>query len=350
MFSIPSLPSIFDSKLAQNLQVAIDQKTKPPGSLGMLEQLAQQIGLIVKNPQPQIIDPTIFIFAADHGVVAEQISAYPQCVTWQMVENFLASGAAINVFAQQNGARLCVVDAGVNHDFGARDNLIDRKIAHGSANFAQTPAMQLAQCEQALLAGQALMADCPGNVVGFGEMGIGNTTASAALMHLLTDLPLSACVGSGTGLDNQGVQHKQQVIANAIALHRAQGTVLSTPLEILACFGGFEIAMMIGAMLEAARLRKVLLIDGFIVSTALLVACRMQPTILEYCVFSHCSAELGHQHLLAHLSAQPLLALNLRLGEGTGCALALPLLEAAVNFLQHMASFEAAQVSQQNAA
>lgn len=337
-----AISSTADPALTTALDKAINNKTKPLGSLGVLEKLARQIGLIQQTAAPALHQPAILIFAADHGIVAENISAYPQSVTWQMVENFLAQGAAINVFARQNQCALQVIDAGVNHEFGPRDGLLDRKVAAGTRNFAAEPAMSEEQCARAMAHGAALAAALDGNVVGFGEMGIGNTTAAAAIMHKLTGIPLAECVGSGTGLSADGVQHKQQVIARACALHAA----VSEPLDILATFGGFEIAMMAGAMLGAAARRKVLLIDGFIVTSALLVAARLQPAILDYCVFSHCSDENGHKGMLRHLGARPLLQLDLRLGEGTGCALALPLLHAAVNFLGEMATFESAQVNE----
>jgi len=342
---IPAISPIANDALALALDQAIDNKTKPLGSLGRLEALAKQIGMIQKTTQPALVEPALLVFAGDHGIVAEGVSAYPQEVTWQMVENFLAGGAAINVFARQNGCALQVVDAGVNHDFGTRPGLVDRKIARGTRNFAHEAAMTPEECALSLERGMALVRDLPGNVVGFGEMGIGNTTTAAALMHKLTDTPLAECVGAGTGLAPAGIQRKRAVLDSAMRTH-AQ---VSEPLAVLATFGGFEIAMMAGAMLQAAALRKVLLIDGFIVTSALLVAARLQPAILDYCVFAHCSDEQGHGRMLEHLGAQPLLQLGLRLGEGTGGALALPLLHAAVNFLNQMATFGSAQVSTQSA-
>jgi len=339
---IPSIAPTADTALSQSLTGAINNKTKPVGSLGRLESLAAQLGLIQCSTKIGIECPAIFIFAGDHGVVAEGVSAYPQDVTWQMVENFLADGAAINVFARQNGCALHIVDAGVNHDFGVRPGLLDRKVAPGTRNFANEPAMSSQECAAALDHGMHLMRDLSGNVVGFGEMGIGNTTAAAALMHKLTGQPLARCVGAGTGLNAEGIVHKEQVIAAAVARHADA----AEPLEVLATFGGFEIAMMCGAMLQAAAQRKVLLIDGFIVTAALLVAARLQPAILDYCVFSHSSGEHGHALLLEQLGAKPLLDLGLRLGEGTGSALALPLLHAAANFLNQMATFASAQVSE----
>lgn len=345
---IPAIAPTADAALSQALAAAIDNKTKPRGSLGLLERLASQVGLIQQTVTPQLLAPEILVFAGDHGVVAENISAFPQSVTWQMVFNFLQQGAAINVFAKQNHCALQVIDAGVNYDFGVLPGLVDRKVAHGTANFAQQPAMDASQCRTALAHGMSLAHALEGNVVGFGEMGIGNTTAAAALMHVLGGVPLAECVGAGTGLDSAGVAHKQQVVEAAVQLHLAAGLQVTQPLEVLRTFGGFEIAMMVGAMLQAAALRKVLMIDGFIVSSALLVAARVQPAILDYCVFSHCSDEHGHRRMLAEFGARPLMQLDLRLGEGTGAALAMPLLFAAVNFLREMASFESAGVSQKN--
>lgn len=338
---IPHIAPTADAALSQSLADAINNKTKPLGSLGRLESLAAQLGMVQRSTTVRIVDPAILVFAADHGVVAEGVSAYPQEVTWQMVENFLADGAAINVFARQNGCALHVVDAGVNHDFGVRAGLLDRKVGRGTRNFAREPAMSRQELGAALEHGMALVRDLHGNVLGFGEMGIGNTTAAAAIMHKLTGLPLPQCAGAGTGLSNEGIQRKQQVIAAAVDKHAGA----DDPLEVLATFGGFEIAMMAGAMLKAAELRKLLLIDGFIVTSALLAAARLQPAILDYCVFAHCSDENGHRLMLEALGAQPLLHLGLRLGEGTGSALALPLLHAAANFLNEMATFASAQVS-----
>jgi nicotinate-nucleotide--dimethylbenzimidazole phosphoribosyltransferase len=342
--TIPHISPISNESLAEQLDRAINNKTKPLGSLGILEVLAKQIGLVQNTTSPELREPAILVFAGDHGVVAEGVSAFPQDVTWQMVENFLAGGAAINVFARQNGCSLRVVDAGVNHDFGAREGLVNRKVAPGTRNFAQEKAMSAQECMEAIEYGMELVEELPGNVLGFGEMGIGNTTAAAALMHKLTGIPVTECVGAGTGLNAEGVLHKQRVIEAAVALHDANGA-----LPVLTTFGGFEIAMMAGAMLKAAERRMILVIDGFIVTSALLVAARIKPDVLDYCVFSHCSDESGHKRMLEHLVARPLLNLGLRLGEGTGAALAVPLLHAAVNFLNQMATFESAQVSEKSA-
>lgn len=338
-----------DRGLVGDLQRKIDQKTKPLGALGQLETLALQLGLIQQSLSPQLHKPHILVCAGDHGAAKAGVSAYPQDVTWQMVENFLAGGAAINVFARQHGLGLVVADAGVAHDFGPRPGLVNAKVAAGTANYLTGAAMTAAQCEQALAAGAAIVRDLAGqgcNVLGFGEMGIGNTASASLLTHCLTELPLSAVVGRGTGLDDAGVVRKRGLLEQALAAWMDRS---SEPLAVLAHFGGFEIAMMTGAMLAAAAAGMVLLIDGFIVTSALLVAEKIAPALRDYCVFSHCSDESGHRLQLDHLQAKPLLQLGLRVGEGTGAALAWPLLVAACGFLGEMASFEGAGVSEKTA-
>jgi nicotinate-nucleotide--dimethylbenzimidazole phosphoribosyltransferase len=342
--------SPLDPALRAALQDKIDRKTKPVGALGLLEKLALQIGLIQQSLSPQLNAPQLLVFAGDHGAAAAGVSAYPQEVTWQMVENFLAGGAAINVFCRQNGLALAVVDAGVAHDFAPCAGLIDAKIARGTANYLETAAMSPAQCAEALRRGAELVrarAATGCNVLALGEMGIGNTASASLITHCLTGAPLPDCVGRGTGLDDAGLSRKQVLLGRALARYRAAGganTPHGAPLSVLAEFGGFEIAMMAGAVLAAAEARMLLLIDGFIVTSALLVAARLAPAVLDYCVFCHHSAEAGHRAQLAALKAEALLDLGLRLGEGTGAALAYPLIEAAVNFLNEMASFDAAGV------
>ncbi len=341
-FHIPALAQ----SLAPAIHDKINQKTKPLGALGALEALALQLALIQNTLQPSLNRPVVLVFAADHGITEAGVSPYPQAVTQQMVLNFLAGGAAINVFARQHGMLVRVVDAGVNHLFAAHADLIDAKIAMGTANFLHTPAMTQAQCEQALAQGAQLARAeiaAGSNVLAFGEMGIGNTSAAAVLMSVLSQTPIAQCVGRGTGLDDAGVQHKTEVLAQAIAHHALDAHDV---FAVLRTFGGFEIAMMAGAMLAAAEQKAVLLIDGFICSAALLVAAKLQPNIVQYCVFAHCSDESGHAALLRHLNAQALLNLGLRLGEGTGAVLAYPLLQSAVNFMREMASFASANVSQ----
>ncbi|WP_371323773.1 nicotinate-nucleotide--dimethylbenzimidazole phosphoribosyltransferase [Dechloromonas sp. ZY10] len=342
--------STVDREIAAKLQHKIDRKTKPLGALGQLERLALQLGLIQQTLSPELRRPQMLVFAGDHGAAKAGISAFPQEVTWQMVENFLAGGAAINVFARLNGLELSVVDAGVAHDFAPRPGLLDAKVAPGTANYLEQPAMTGAQCAQALEHGAGIVRRLAAegcNVVGFGEMGIGNTASASLLTHALTGASLADCIGRGAGLDDAGLARKQALLEQALARYAAAGgqTVGGDPLTLLAEFGGFEIAAMVGAMLAAGEAGMVLLVDGFIVSSAALVACRVQPALRDYCVFCHRSAEPGARAQLQALQAEALLDLGLRLGEGTGAALAFPLLQAAAAFLNEMASFESAGVA-----
>lgn len=344
MLPVFNIAPLADVALKESLQRKIDGKTKPLGALGRLERLALQVGQVQGTLAPSLRSPEMLVFAGDHGVAAAGVSPFPQEVTRQMVLNFMAGGAAINVFAKQNGMAVRVVDAGVNHDFGPVDGLIAAKIGYGTRNFLEAPAMTRADCESAIAKGAEIAAaeiaqGC--NVLGFGEMGIGNTSAAAILTSKLCGLPIEQCVGRGTGLDDAGLSKKQALLSAAIAKHPE----VTASLEVLATFGGFEIAMMAGAMLAAAERRALLLIDGYIATSALLVAASLYPAIKDYCVFAHESGEPGHARQLAWLGVEPLLSLDMRLGEGTGAALAYPLVQAAVNFLNDMASFESAGVS-----
>ncbi len=339
-----------DQGLAATLQHKIDQKTKPLGALGQLEALARKVGLIQQSLTPQLAQPQMLVFAGDHGAAKAGVSAFPQDVTWQMVENFLAGGAAINVFARQNGLALSVVDAGVAHEFGSRPGLIDAKVAAGTASYIDQPAMSPDQCAAAIARGADIvrgLAASGCSVVGFGEMGIGNTASASLITHCLTGVSLAECVGRGTGLDDAGLVRKQALLDKALSRYRSVGGS-DDALAVLAEFGGFEIAMMVGAMLAAAEAKMVLLIDGFIDSSAALTAARLFPAFTDYCVFCHRSAEPGHRAQLQAMQAEPLLDLGLRLGEGTGAALAYPLVRAALAFLNEMASFESAGVSGQD--
>lgn len=345
LFAISSPGNSLDAALLDK----INNKTKPLGALGQLEQLALQIGRIQKTLTPALSNPQILVFAGDHGAAKAGVSAYPQDVTWQMVENFLAGGAAINVFAKHNGLGLRVIDSGVAHDFGARDGLVDAKVGPGTRNYIEEPAMSAHECAAALVKGAEIarkLADEGCNVLGFGEMGIGNTAAASLITHALTGASLEDCVGRGTGLDDAGLARKRGLLAQAVA--RAALPADADPMNVLAEFGGFEIVMMAGAMLGAAERGMTLLIDGFIVTSALLAASRIAPAIREYCVFCHRSAEPGHLAQLKDLQADPLIDLGLRLGEGTGAALAWPLVSASVAFLNEMASFASAGVSEKS--
>jgi nicotinate-nucleotide--dimethylbenzimidazole phosphoribosyltransferase len=341
MLNFPDMNDLTQTALAARLQHRLDQKTKPVGSLGRLESLALQLGLIQGTEAPQLSQPQMVVFAADHGLAAQGVSLYPSDVTWQMVENFLAGGAAVSVLARQHGLALTVVDAGVAHDFKPRPGLQLRKVAPGTQDASQGPAMTAAQCQTALEHGAEVVRSLPGNALLLGEMGIGNTSSAALLMARLTGLPIDQCVGRGTGLDDAGVQRKLVVLRQTLERHAPA----VEPLQALAAMGGFEIAMMVGAVLEAAVQNRVIVVDGFIASSAVLVAQALQPLVLQRCVFAHQSDEQGHARMLAHLQVQPLLNLGLRLGEGSGAALAWPLLESSCRILAEMASFESAGVS-----
>ncbi|MDP3912708.1 MAG: nicotinate-nucleotide--dimethylbenzimidazole phosphoribosyltransferase [Bacteroidota bacterium] len=329
--------------LEEQLKHKIDFKTKPPGALGLLEELALQIGQIQNTLTPELKNPTLLVFAADHGLTDEGISSFPKEVTWQMVMNFVAGGAAINVFCRQNGINLKVVDAGVDFDFPEGIPVINAKIARGTRNMRREPAMTLEECAAAIQKGRELVklevaGGC--NIIGFGEMGIGNTSASSLLMHRFLDIPIEECTGSGTGMRGEQLTHKMQILKKVSEKYDPK-----TPEETLAAFGGLEIGMMVGAMLEARDQQMILLIDGFIATAAALTAIRINPEVRENCVFCHSSDERGHRLMLQNMNARPMLQLNLRLGEGTGAALALPLVQAAVNFLNEMASFETSGVA-----
>lgn len=332
-----------NSSLRSTLQNKINQKTKPFGALGQLENLALQIGLVLNTLNPEIIKPMILIFAADHGIAQSGVSAYPSSVTAQMVLNFLNGGAAINVFARQHNLALKIVDTGVNAEFEARENLVNLKIGFGTQNFLNSPAMTESDCEKAFGNGALLIQELKengSNCVGFGEMGIGNTASAAILMHLFTKIPLDECVGRGTGLNDEQLENKKILLKQAVENHPN----LKTPTEILATFGGFEIATMVGAYLKAAELKMLILVDGFVCGAALLVALQFNPLILDFCIFSHVGSENGHRALLNFFNAKPLLNLEMRLGEGSGIALAYPLIQSAILFLNEMATFEEAGV------
>ena len=338
---LPTITPTADPALRAQLQHKIDHKTKPLGALGQLEGLALQLGLIQRSETVALTQPQMVVFAADHGVAFEAVSAYPQAVTVQMVANMLAGGAAVNVFARQHGFALQVVDAGVAAELPAHPQLLPRKVALGTRNLCIEPAMTATQVRTALTAGMHVVRDLPGNVVAFGEMGIGNTSAAALLLTRLAGVPLMDATGRGTGLNDEQLARKRDVLARALG----RNPTATAPLAALADVGGFEIAMMTGAMLQAAAERRVVLVDGFIAGAAALVAHALVPQVLDYLVFCHRSAERGHSALLAHLEAQPLLALELRLGEGSGALLAWPLVQSAASFLNEMASFESAGVS-----
>ncbi|MCU4177857.1 nicotinate-nucleotide--dimethylbenzimidazole phosphoribosyltransferase [Carboxylicivirga sp. N1Y90] len=332
------------NQLNESIQKKIDLKTKPLGALGALEKIAFKVCQIQQTLKPELSKPSILVCAGDHGVTEEKISPFPQEVTFQMVMNFLGGGAAINVFSRQHGIQLLVADTGVNYDFESNTNLLDLKIRKGTRNFAVEPAMTIEECKQAMENGAQLVDKLHSegcNIIGFGEMGIGNTTAAAALLCKYTDCTATEASGAGTGLDKEGISHKAQVIEKALLLH--QNT--SSPMDILATFGGLEIATICGAILKAAELKMIILSDGFIATSALLAAHAINPNVTDYCLYAHQSEEQGHRLMLQHLKADAILQLGMRLGEGTGSAIAFPLVQSAVNFINEMSSFEDAGVS-----
>lgn len=347
MFNIcPPLENVSESFVAA-LQEKIDFKTKPLGSLGLLEDVAFKIALLQQTLTPAIHKPSVIIFAADHGVAEEGVSLFPQEVTQQMLFNFFADGAAINCFSKQHGLILKIVNAGVKANFDEVNNahFINQPIALGTHNFAQQAAMSKEQCLEAIKRGaevtqQQHAQGC--NVIGFGEMGIANTTSAAAIMSALLDLSGQQCAGRGTGLDEASVLIKASVIDAAVDKYQLHN---KDALSVLQTVGGFEIAMIVGAMLKAAELSMLVLVDGFIASSAALVASKMEGDFLQYTQFCHQSEEQAHQRLLASMGATALLNLGMRLGEGSGVAVAFPLIVSAVTFLNEMASFTAAGVS-----
>ena len=343
----PTLPlaPFGDAALRDQVQAALDAKTKPRGALGRLEALALQLALIQGSGQPQLCEPQLVVLAADHGIAAQGVSAYPAEVTRQMVLNFLAGGAAVSVLARQHGLALTVADCGVAAEFEPHPRLRRLKVPgaeHGTADASVGPAMSEAQSQAAILQGRRLVTALPGNVLLLGEMGIGNSSAAALLMARLTGEALAVCAGRGTGLDDTGLAHKRAVLQRALAANAGA----TAPLQALAALGGLEIAAMVGAVQQAVAEGRVIVVDGFITTAAVAVAAALQPALLQRCVFAHRSSETGHARWLQHLNAQPLLDLDLRLGEGSGAALAWPLLESACRVLVEMASFSSAGVSQ----
>ena len=323
-----------------------DSLTKPLGSLGILEELSVKIAGITGNPRPQIIQEIIFTLAGDHGVVAEGVTAYPQEVTAQMVYNFLRGGAAINVLARQVGAKVVVADMGVAADLGPHPELVIKKIAPGTANMAQGPAMTQEQAIQSIQAGIELVEErlATGlDLIATGDMGIGNTTPSSALAALFTGQPVAEVTGRGTGIDDGTFDNKVRVIERALQVNQPDA---SDALDALAKVGGFEIGGLAGIMLAGAAHRVPVVIDGFISGAAALIAVGLAPQAKEFLIPAHCSAEAGHRAILNHLGLRPLLDLDLRLGEGTGAALGMMLVEAACNILNEMATFSDAGVSE----
>lgn len=326
------------------LEQKINNLTKPKGSLGRLEELALQIGLIQQTLTPQLCHPQNIIFAADHGIVAEGVSVSPKEITWQQIFNFLHGGAGVNFLCRQHGFELKIVDAGVDYDLPYDRGIINRKVRRGTANFLHEAAMSEEEMERCLEHGAEVVEQCRkegSNVLSFGEMGIGNTSASSLWMHTLTGIPLADCVGAGSGLNQEGVSHKLHVLQQALDNYRGNGTTV----DLMSYFGGLEMVMAVGAMLQAAQRGMVILVDGFIMTNCILAASKLSPEVLKYAIFCHCGDEAGHRLVLDALDAKPILHLGLRLGEGTGAICAYPIIDSAVRMINEMDSFAHASIT-----
>lgn len=337
-----------DRRMLPQVQARLDRLTKPPGSLGRLEELAIQYVLITGEIKPSVPRGAVFTFAADHGVALEGVSAYPREVTAQMVLNFLRGGAGVNVLARHAGIEVRVVDIGVAHDFGWTPELISKKVMPGTKNFLSEPAMHREQAEQALMAGVEVATQAAQDgigLIGTGDMGIGNTTASAAITSVITGRPATEVTGRGTGIDEATHARKVAVIEQALKRHRPDP---ADALDVMAKIGGLEIGGLAGLILGAAAARVPVVLDGFIAGAAALIAVGLQPQCRGYLIASHRSVERGHQVLLDHLGLKPLLDLDLRLGEGTGACLGMSLVSAAIKVLTEMATFDEAGVSEKS--
>lgn len=339
-FDIPPL----DENYRAPLQNKIDNLTKPKGSLGLLEELAMQIGMIQHTLSPKLCRPCNVLFGADHGVITEGVSVSPKEVTWQQMLHFGRGGAGISFLCRQHGFKLVVVDAGVDYDFPPEAGIIDAKVGRGTRNYLHESAMTPEEWDLCLRRGAEVVHrqhEEGTNIISFGEMGSGNTSSTSLWMHLLTGIPLAECVGAGAGLDTEGIRHKYDVLSRALANYSGGESVL----EKLAWYGGYEMAMAVGGMLRAAELGMVVLVDGFIMTACMLAATRICPHVSEYAVYGHQGDESGHRRMLEALHAKPLLRLGLRLGEGSGAVCSYPIVDSAVRMVNEMDAFEKVDVT-----
>jgi len=340
-FKIDSL----SDNLNKELQEKIDTKTKPIGSLGMLEKIALQLGKIQNSLNPEINNPNVVVFAGDHGIADDGVSFYPKSVSYQMLYNYMEGGAASTVFAKQHGIKFNVVDAGVDHDFDPSLPIINRKLAYGTKNYRFEAAMTKEQCLEGIKRGAKVIEEIHQNgcnFIIFGEKGIGNTSSASLILSLLGDISLEECVGRGTGLDKEGVKSKFDLLNEGLSKYNQS----KDPIDVLTHFGGFEIVMIVGAMLKAAELKMTLLIDGFIITSALLAAFKINPKVKDYCLFAHKSNEQAHIKMLNIMGGEPILDISMRLGEATGAMVCFPLIKSAAQFMNEMASFQDAGVSE----
>ena len=337
-----------DDKMRQAIIDKIDNLNKPKGSLGRLEELALQICLIEQTLHPTLHNPCHLLFGADHGIEREGVSVSPREITWQQMINFTRGGGGVNMFCRQHGFKLRIIDVGVDYDLAMYPEIINRKIANGTANFLYEPAMSIEQYQQALNVG-AEMADACFNdgsdIICMGEMGIANTSPSSIWMSLFGNIPLEECVGAGAGLDNEGIRHKYEVLNKAIENFKSSGLDCSNTENIIRYFGGFEMVAAIGAMLRAAECHLVIMVDGFIMTACALAASRLYPDIVDYMIFGHSGDEGGHARMLGLLGAKPLLSLGLRLGEGTGALCSFPIIDSAVRMITEMNNFQNANIT-----
>jgi nicotinate-nucleotide--dimethylbenzimidazole phosphoribosyltransferase len=336
-----------NTSLKTAIQEKIDNLNKPKGSLGRLEELAMQICLIQQTLEPSLAHPCHLLLGGDHGIERERVSVSPREVTWQQMINFTRGGGGVNMFCRQHGFKLRIVDVGVDYDLSSVPGIINRKIARGTKNFLYEPAMTEEEFNRAIQVGIDLVDECFAEgcrVLSIGEMGIANTSPSSIWMHLFGNIPLKDCIGAGAGLNNEGIRHKYEVLSKAVANYKAspkQGR-----LEVaLSYFGGFEMIAAIGAMLRAAELHLVILIDGFIMTACAVAAIKLYPAAQDYMIFTHCGDESGHKMMLDIVDAKPLLHLGLRLGEGTGALCAFPIIDSAVRMMNEMNNFDNAKIT-----
>ena len=338
-----------DRSLQGAIQEKIDNLNKPKGSLGRLEELAMQVCLIQQTLEPSLAHPCHLLLGGDHGIEREGVSVSPREVTWQQMINFTRGGGGVNMFCRQHGFKLWIVDVGVDYDFSDVPGIIDRKIARGTKNFLYEPAMSEEEFDKAIQIGSDLVDDCVKEgcrVLCIGEMGIGNTSPSSIWMSLFGDIPLKDCIGAGAGLNNDGIRHKYEVLSKALSRHQSSlATSHLSHLLPLRIFGGFEMIAAIGAMLRAAELHLIILIDGFIMTACALGAIMLYPASQDYMIFTHCGDESGHKMMLDIVDAKPLLHLGLRLGEGTGALCAFPIVDSAVRMMNEMNNFDNANIT-----
>lgn len=333
-----------DENLRPSIIDKINNLTKPKGSLGRLEEIALQIALIQQTLTPALHKPQNIIFAADHGIVDEGVSLSPKEVTWQQLSNFLHGGAGVNFLCRQHGFELKIVDAGVDYDLPYEKGIIDMKVRRGTRNYLYEAAMTQEEMKLCIERGAEVVRRCHeegSNVLSFGEMGIGNTSSSSLWMTYFTGIPLEQCVGAGSGLNQQGIRHKYEVLKRSMENYNGDGSAT----DIIRYFGGLEMVMAVGAMLQAAELKMLILVDGFIMTNCMLAAMQLCPSVKDYAIFGHCGDESGHKLILEYMQAKPLINLGLRLGEGTGAICAYPLVDSAVRMINEMDNFAHASIT-----